>query len=110
MAELELRGRIMPASNATFLGELDGRTVVYKPIRGERPLWDFPDGTLAAREVAASRIDALGGFDLGPETVWRDGPAGPGAARPRRAPQGRGSEGPPPRLLRTAPARSRDRC
>ena len=46
---LELHGRIMPASNATFLGDLDGLKVVYKPITGERPLWDFPDGTLAGR-------------------------------------------------------------
>ena len=48
-----LRGRIMPASNATFLGEIDGVQVVYKPVAGERPLWDFPDGTLADRELAA---------------------------------------------------------
>ena len=40
---LEIRGRIMPASNATFLAELDGREVVYKPVAGERPLWDFPE-------------------------------------------------------------------
>ena len=51
--ELTLHGRVMPASNATFVGEIDGLRVVYKPIAGERPLWDFPDGTLAGREVAA---------------------------------------------------------
>ena len=51
--ELTLHGRIMPASNATFVGEVDGTQVVYKPIAGERPLWDFPDGSLAHREVAA---------------------------------------------------------
>lgn len=57
------------------------RTVVYKPIRGERPLWDFPDGSLAAREVATCRIDELGGFGLVPPTVLRDGPLGPGAVQ-----------------------------
>ena len=46
--EIALHGRVMPASNATFVGEIDGVRCVYKPIRGERPLWDFPDGTLAA--------------------------------------------------------------
>lgn len=56
-------------------------TVAYKPVDGERPLWDYPDGTLAAREVAASRIDAWGNFGLVPETVWRDGPLGPGAVQ-----------------------------
>ncbi|HCT13420.1 MAG TPA: phosphatidylinositol kinase, partial [Corynebacterium nuruki] len=56
MAELELTGRITTASNATFLARLGdgaGTEVVYKPVRGEQPLWDFPDHTLAAREVAA---------------------------------------------------------
>ena len=51
--ELTLHGRVMPASNATFVGQVVGRRVVYKPVAGERPLWDFPDGTLAAREEAA---------------------------------------------------------
>ena len=56
--QLELTGRLMSASNATFTARLikaDGTvsTVVYKPISGERPLWDFPDGRLADREVAA---------------------------------------------------------
>ncbi len=75
---LTLHGRIMPASNATFLGEVEGRRVVYKPQAGERPLWDFPDGTLAERERAAYLVsEALGG-DLVPLTVLRDGPHGPG--------------------------------
>ena len=56
--ELELHGRIMPASNATYLGEIDGVRVVYKPVVGERPLWDFPDHTLARREVAAHAGEA----------------------------------------------------
>ena len=47
--ELVVHGRIMPASNATYIGEIDGVRVVYKPVVGERPLWDFPDHTLARR-------------------------------------------------------------
>jgi uncharacterized repeat protein (TIGR03843 family) len=75
---LELRGRVMPASNATFVGELDGVTVVYKPVRGERPLWDFPDGTLADREVAAYAVSEALGWDVVPRTWLGDGPHGPG--------------------------------
>lgn len=78
MGELELRGRVMPASNATFVGELDGVTVVYKPVRGERPLWDFPDGTLADREVAAYAVSQATGWDVVPRTWMGDGPHGPG--------------------------------
>jgi len=73
---LELHGRIMPASNATFLGELDGRKVVYKPVAGERPLWDFPDGTLAGREVAAYAVSQVIGWDVVPRTWLGDGPHG----------------------------------
>ena len=51
---------------------------VYKPVAGERPLWDFPDGTLAEREVAAYEVSAASGWDIVPPTVYRDGPAGPG--------------------------------
>jgi uncharacterized repeat protein (TIGR03843 family) len=77
--ELTLVGRIPTASNATFVGELDGRMrCVYKPIRGERPLWDFPDGTLAGREVASYLISDALGWDVIPPTVLRDGPFGPG--------------------------------
>ncbi|AIY17483.1 SCO1664 family protein [Pimelobacter simplex] len=75
---LTIKGRIMPASNATFLGELDGREVVYKPVAGERPLWDFPDGTLADREVAAYLVAQATGWDLVPRTWWGEGPHGPG--------------------------------
>ncbi|MEO9323846.1 SCO1664 family protein [Nocardioides sp. C4-1] len=78
MGELELRGRVMPASNATFVGELDGVTVVYKPVRGEKPLWDFPDGTLADREVAAYEVSVATGWDVVPRTWMGDGPHGPG--------------------------------
>jgi len=75
---LDLRGRIMPASNATFLGELDGREVVYKPIAGERPLWDFPDGTLAGREVASFLVSEAMGWNVVPPTWQGVGPHGPG--------------------------------
>ena len=76
--ELVLRGRVMPASNATFVGEVCGTTVVYKPVAGERPLWDFPDGTLAARERAAYLVSEALGWDVVPLTFLRDGPHGPG--------------------------------
>ena len=67
-----------PASNATFLGELDGVKVVYKPVRGERPLWDFPDGTLADREVAAYAVSQVIGWDVVPRTWLGEGPHGLG--------------------------------
>ena len=76
--ELTLHGRVMPASNATFVGEIDGLRVVYKPIAGERPLWDFPDGTLAGREVAAYLVSEALGWNIVPRTILRDGPHGPG--------------------------------
>ncbi|CAN5359029.1 SCO1664 family protein [soil metagenome] len=75
---LELHGRIMPASNATFLGLLDGVQVVYKPVAGERPLWDFPDGTLAGREVAAYAVSEATGWNVVPRTWLGDGPHGTG--------------------------------
>ncbi len=75
---LALHGRIMPASNATFLGELDGRKVVYKPVAGERPLWDFPDGTLAGREVAAYAVSQAIGWNVVPRTWLGEGPHGIG--------------------------------
>jgi uncharacterized repeat protein (TIGR03843 family) len=76
--ELTLHGRVMPASNATFVGEIGGQRVVYKPVAGERPLWDFPDGTLAGREVASYLVSEALGWDLVPPTFHRDGPHGPG--------------------------------
>ena len=76
--ELVVHGRIMPASNATFVGEIGETRVVYKPIAGERPLWDFPDGTLAFREVAAYAVSEATGWDVVPHTFLRDGPHGPG--------------------------------
>jgi uncharacterized repeat protein (TIGR03843 family) len=53
---------------------------VYKPLRGERPLWDFPTATLGRREVATAVVDAALGWGIVPATVWRaDGPLGPGS-------------------------------
>ena len=76
--ELLLVGRLRSASNATFLATVDGVVVVYKPIAGERPLWDFPDGTLAAREVASYAVSEALGWGVVPPTILRDGPHGPG--------------------------------
>jgi uncharacterized repeat protein (TIGR03843 family) len=79
---LDITGRMVDASNATLFGTatLDGVELqcVYKPVRGERPLWDFPDGTLAGREVSAFLISEAAGFHVVPHTLLRDGPFGPG--------------------------------
>jgi hypothetical protein len=80
--ELDIEGRLVDASNATLYCSitLDGVTAncVYKPIAGERPLWDFPDGTLAGRELSAYLVSVVTGWDIVPPTVMRDGPYGPG--------------------------------
>jgi uncharacterized repeat protein (TIGR03843 family) len=80
--ELTVLGRILPASNSTFLCRLGpedaGVRAVYKPVAGERPLWDFADGTLAAREYAAWLVSDALGWAVVPPTVLRDGSAGPG--------------------------------
>jgi uncharacterized repeat protein (TIGR03843 family) len=79
---LEVQGRLVDASNATLYCTITGRdrqeVCVYKPVAGERPLWDFPDGTLAGREVAAYLLSRAAGWDVVPPTVYRDGPFGPG--------------------------------
>lgn len=82
--EITLIGRHPAASNAVFLVEVatdDGPVrALYKPVAGERPLWDFPEGALARREVAAHRFALALGIPVIPETVWRaDGPHGPGS-------------------------------
>ncbi|CAN2237420.1 Conserved hypothetical protein CHP03843 [actinobacterium SCGC AAA044-D11] len=78
--ELEIIGRLVDASNASLLCKLPNELkVIYKPIAGERPLWDFPDGNLASREVAAFYISEVGEFDVVPKTVLREGPFGIGA-------------------------------
>ncbi len=80
--ELTVRGRIREASNAALFCTVayEGReaSCVYKPVAGERPLWDFPDGTLAQREVAAYEVSEATGWGLVPPTVLRDGPYGEG--------------------------------
>jgi hypothetical protein len=80
--ELDVEGRLVDASNATLycVVAADGveAACVYKPIAGERPLWDFPDGTLAYREVAAYEVSAATGWEVVPPTVLREGPFGPG--------------------------------
>jgi len=81
-AELTVVGRLVDASNATLLCSINEQLqVIYKPIAGERPLWDFPDGNLASREVAAYYISAVGNFNLVPYTVLRDGPFGKGSVQ-----------------------------
>jgi len=80
--DIELHGLLPWSSNYTFFvtvsdGELKA-AAVYKPCRGERPLWDFPEGTLAMREVAAFAVSEALGWGLVPPTVLRDGPHGTG--------------------------------
>jgi uncharacterized repeat protein (TIGR03843 family) len=79
---IEITGRLVDASNATLFGTVSADGVeaqcVYKPVRGERPLWDFPDGTLAGREVGAFLVSEAAGFHVVPPTLLRDGPFGPG--------------------------------
>ena len=80
--DLEVEGRLVVASNATLYctirrGDAEA-ACVYKPVAGERPLWDFPHGTLAGREVAAYAVSRAAGWNLVPPTVYRDGPFGPG--------------------------------
>jgi uncharacterized repeat protein (TIGR03843 family) len=80
--DLTILGRIRSASNATFLCEstLGQHSVhcVYKPVTGEQPLWDFPDGTLADREVGSYLVSAQLGWNLVPHTIIGNGPAGRG--------------------------------
>ena len=78
--ELQVTGRLVDASNATLYAtaSLEDHSIVciYKPIAGERPLWDFSDGCLAHREYAAFLVSDQIGFDLVPITILRDGPYG----------------------------------
>lgn len=79
---LEVTGRLVDASNATLYATCSvsdqSIAVIYKPVAGERPLWDFPDGNLAQREYAAYLISQMGEFHVVPPTVLRDGPFGIG--------------------------------
>lgn len=81
--QLTLVGRLTQASNATFLArnEPDESLWVYKPVAGEAPLWDFPEGTLSRREVACYELSRRWGLDVVPETRWVEGPLGPGSAQ-----------------------------
>lgn len=72
-------GRMTNASNSTLIAELDGKRFIYKPQSGERPLWDFPDGTLHRRERAAFLVSDLLGWNLVPITELRVGPEGIGS-------------------------------
>jgi hypothetical protein len=82
--ELDLQGQFLNGSNYTFLVKLNyaevSMTTVYKPVRGEQPLWDFPADTLAKREVAAFQVSEILGWDFVPPTIFR-----------RNAPLGAGS-------------------
>jgi hypothetical protein len=73
--ELDLQGQFLNGSNYTFLVKLNFESVdmvtVYKPVRGEQPLWDFPVGSLAKREVAAYQVSELLGWELVPPTIFR---------------------------------------
>ena len=84
--ELIVEGRLVDASNATLFGKVltsdeSSFSVVYKPIAGERALWDFANGNLASREVASYLISEAGQFNCVPLTVMRDGPFGIGAVQ-----------------------------
>ena len=83
-APLAVHGRVATASNATLLVELEdsgGMLAIYKPQRGEQPLWDFPFGTLHLREVAAAVVSEHLGWDVVPPTIVRDGPYGTGSVQ-----------------------------
>ena len=73
-------GRLVDASNATLLASVEDSDplieVIYKPVAGERPLWDFPDGNLANREYAAYLLSEIASFNVVPYTVLREGPFG----------------------------------
>ncbi|HNP70580.1 MAG TPA: SCO1664 family protein [Kouleothrix sp.] len=83
--ELDVQGMLPWSSNYTLLTTVRNNGLqglaVYKPRRGERPLWDFPRGTLCQREVAAYLLNAALGWDLVPPTVLRDGPYGIGSVQ-----------------------------
>ncbi|WJV49810.1 SCO1664 family protein [Streptomyces flavofungini] len=97
--ELTVRGQIREASNAvlycTVAYEEQSAACVYKPVAGERPLWDFPDGTLAQREVAAYEVSEALGWGLVPPTVLRDGPYGEGMVQLWVGPDASGEPGEP---------------
>ena len=84
--EIDLQGQFLNGSNYTFMARLAYQSldvpIVYKPVRGEQPLWDFPSGTLAKREVAAFVVSESLGWELVPPTVYRrKGPLGAGSVQ-----------------------------
>ncbi|MFD7426583.1 SCO1664 family protein [Streptomyces sp. NPDC059818] len=97
--ELTVLGQVRGASNAVLYCSVayEGEQThcVYKPVAGEQPLWDFPDGTLAQREVAAYEVSEATGWGLVPPTVLRDGPYGQGMCQLwiEAAPQGEDEPG-----------------
>lgn len=79
--DFQIIGRMTNASNSTLVAVIDGQQAIYKPTNGERPLWDFPEETLALRERAAFVASELLGWSLVPETILRDGPEGFGSVQ-----------------------------
>lgn len=83
--ELKITGRLVAATNATLLARVETEigeiTCIYKPIAGERPLWDFSSGTLAYREYAAYLLSQMAGFNIVPFTILREGPFGEGVVQ-----------------------------
>ena len=79
---LKIIGRLVDASNATLQAVIEDSDplikVIYKPIAGEKPLWDFEDGNLASRELSAFIVSDVAGFEIVPFTTLRDGPFGMG--------------------------------
>ena len=82
IGDIKVIGRLIDASNATLMGEIvspnSSIKVIYKPIAGEKPLWDFQDGNLAFREYCAFLVSELADFNIVPATILRDGPFGLG--------------------------------
>ena len=83
--EISILGRLVDASNATLLGEIEGSAgpikVIYKPSAGERPLWDFPENDLSLREVAAYRVSEALHLGVVPETLLREAAFGVGSVQ-----------------------------
>ena len=76
---LKIIGQMVNASNSTLVVEDEQNRYIYKPESGERPLWDFPDGTLHKRERAAYVMSEILGWNLVPQTELREGPYGVGS-------------------------------
>ena len=77
--DIQIVGRLVNASNASLYCRVGSVSAIYKPIAGERPLWDFPDGHLAWREVATYKVSEALGLNCVPPTILRDGPFGEGS-------------------------------